>query len=336
MVKINLSKRQIAALEAGKNVNVRPEQIGVGDVEVDMDEYQLERIQKAAASRSGRGVRIGGGKPKAPVVTGSNFGGSLMDDITALRGVSWGGGISDPGGVHAAERAARAARQAQDAARREQYAKNKAAAAAKAAAATSGGKIKLPSAKKMKQAAALAKMVGDTGAQMYGYDSLVDAGVSAAQAKAASAGYDNKATRAVAKAAKKRGNKLVDQQLEGGKIKVNWKKVGKTAAKVGKVANNISKAATGESLSDMAISYGLENTIGRVDPTGGLATDMISNQLQKEANKQIDKQGGSFYSKRGGDIGVGNSGHAQAIVRSKYQDSNENPSRWVSVRRFQL
>jgi hypothetical protein len=175
-------------------------------------------------------------------------------------------------------------------------------------------------------------MVGDFGAQMYGYDSLVDAGVSNAQAAAAERGYDNKATRAVSKYARKKGDKLVDQQLQGGKV--NWRRVGKVAAKVGKVANNVSKAATGESLSDMAISYGLENTLGRVDPTGGLATDMIANQAQKAANKEIDKRGGSFI-KQGSSVGVSSKGSAGPIIRSKYADEN-NPNRWVSIRRLQL
>lgn len=152
----------------------------------------------------------------------------------------------------------------------------------------SGGKFKV-NVKKLKKAARVAKAVGDAGAQMYGYDSMVDAGVSKAQEYAAEKGYDGPMTKAAAKFARNQGDRLIDQQLEGGKI--NWKKVGKTALKVGKFANNASKQLTGDSLTDLAIDYGLENTIGRVDPTGGLATDMIGEQMKKQANKELDKRG---------------------------------------------
>jgi hypothetical protein len=189
----------------------------------------------------------------------------------------------------------------------------------------SGGKFKINT-KKLKQAAQIAKMVGDTGAQMYGYDSLLDAGVSQGQAYAADKGYDNQLTRGAAKFAKKKGNKLIDQQLEGGKI--NWKKVGKTALKVGKFANNASKQLTGDSLTDLAIDYGLENTIGRVDPTGGLATDMISNQVKKKANSELDKRGSGVnpYMPRTGGSFVGRSGGSFRTMSGKgarvYDDSS--------------
>jgi hypothetical protein len=284
MVRLDLTNKQIAALEAGKNINIKPSQIGTGAVEVDMDEEQLCRVQKCARSKTGRGVRVGGGRP--PATTGKNFGGSLKEEYMAYK-------------------------------------------------AKQGGKLKLPNAKQLKKAAAAAKMVGDAGAQMYGYDSLVDAGVSNAQAAAAERGYDNKLTKGAARLAKKQGDRQLDKQLGG---KVNWRKVGKVAAKVGKTANHISKAATGDSLSDMAISMALENTLGRVDPTGGLATDMIANQAQKAANKEIDKQGGSFVKQGMGvaAIGVAHTGKAGPIVRSKYKDEVTNANRWVSVRRMQL
>jgi hypothetical protein len=283
MVQMDLTAAQIRSLEAGRNINVRPDQIGRGNVDVDMDDEQMEKVHKCARSRSGRGVRIGGGRPRQ--VTGASFGGSLSQELDAYR--------KKQGGKF---------------------------------------KIKAPSARQLKKAAQVGKMVADTGAQMYGYDSALDAGVSQAQQAAADRGYDNKLTKGAARLAKRQGDKLVDQQF-GGAIK--WKKVGKVAMKVGKVANNISKAATGDSLSDMAISYGLENTLGRIDPTGGLATDMIANQAQRAANKEIDKHGGSFV-KQGQGVGVSGSSKAMPLVRSKYQDSLENPNRWVSVRRMQL
>jgi hypothetical protein len=80
MVKLNISAAQIRALEQGKNINVRPDQIGEG-VEVDMDEGQLHRVQKCACSRSGRGVRIGGGVP----MSGATFGASLKGDVIRRR-----------------------------------------------------------------------------------------------------------------------------------------------------------------------------------------------------------------------------------------------------------
>jgi hypothetical protein len=284
MVQMDLTATQIRSLEAGRNINVRPDQIGRGSVDVDMDDEQMEKVHKCARSRTGRGVRIGGGRPRQ--VTGSSFGGSLSAELEAYRKKQQGGKF----------------------------------------------KIKAPSAKQLKKMGQVTKMVADTGAQMYGYDSALDAGVSQAQQAAADRGYDNKLTKGASRLAKKQGDKLIDQQL-GGAIK--WKKVGKVALKVGKVANNISKAATGDSLSDMAISYGLENTLGRIDPTGGLATDMIANQAQKAANKEIDKRGGSFV-KQGQGVGVTGSSKGMPLVRSKYQDSIENPNRWVSVRRMQL
>jgi hypothetical protein len=283
MVQMDLTAAQIRSLEAGRNINVRPDQIGRGSVDVDMDDEQMEKVHKCARSRSGRGVRIGGGRPRQ--VTGASFGGSLSAELEAYR--------KKQGGKF---------------------------------------KIKAPSAKQLKKAAQVGKMVADTGAQLYGYDSALDAGVSQGQQALADRGYDNKLTKGAARLAKKQGDKLIDQQL-GGAIK--WKKVGKVAMKVGKVANNISKAATGDSLSDMAISYGLENSIGRIDPTGGLATDMIANQAQRAANKEIDKRGGSFV-KQGQGVGVSGSSKSMPLVRSKYQDSLENPNRWVSVRRMQL
>lgn len=171
----------------------------------------------------------------------------------------------------------------------------------------SGGKFRVNT-KKLKKAAQVAKLVGDTGAQMYGYDSLVDAGVSQAQSYAAEKGYDNKVTKAAAKFARNQGDRMIDKQLEGGKV--NWKRVGKTALKVGKFANNASKQLTGDSLTDLAIDYGLENTIGRVDPTGGIATDMISNQVKKKANSELDKRGSGvnpYMPKQGGSFRSGGS-----------------------------
>ena len=177
MVKLNISEAQIRALEQGKNINVKPSQIGSG-VEVDMDEGQLHRVQKCACSRTGRGVRIGGGAPRT---TGATFGASLLAEKQARQRAQL-------------ARAAEARAQAQMTGGYVQRS---------GPVGRSGGKIKLkmPNAKQLKKAAQAAKMVGDAGAQMYGYDSLVDAGVSNAQAAAAERGYDNQATRATARVA---------------------------------------------------------------------------------------------------------------------------------------
>jgi hypothetical protein len=300
MVQMDLTAAQIRSLEAGRNINVKPSQIGRGGVDVDMDDEQMEKVERCARSRSGRGVRIGGGRPRK--VTGESFGGSLSAELDAYR-------------------------------KKQQ-----------------GGKFKMPNARQLKKAAQVGKMVADTGAQMYGYDSALDAGVSQAQQAAADRGYDNKATRAVSKLAKKQGNKLVDQQL-GGRVQasvpaprqngpkvlggaVNWKKVGKTALKVGKMANKVTKDVTGQSLTDIGISMAME-PVSRLDPSGGILSDYAEAKLQKEANKQLDKHGGSFV-KQGQGVGVSGASKAIPLVRSKYQDSLENPNRWVSVRRMQL
>jgi hypothetical protein len=283
MVQMDLTAAQIRSLEAGRNINVRPDQIGRGSVDVDMDDEQMEKVHKCARSRSGRGVRIGGGRPRQ--VTGASFGGSLSHSLDAYRKEQQGGKF----------------------------------------------KIKAPSAKQLKKAAQVTKMVADTGAQLYGYDSALDAGISQGQQALADRGYDNRATRAVSKLAKKQGDKLIDQQL-GGAIK--WKKVGKTALKVGKMANKVTKDVTGQSLTDIGISMAME-PLSRVDPTAGVLSGYAEAQLQKEANKQLDKHGGSFV-KQGQGVGVSGSSKSMPLVRSKYQDSLENPNRWVSVRRMQL
>jgi hypothetical protein len=302
MVQMDLTAAQIRSLEAGRNINVRPDQIGRGSVDVDMDDEQMEKVHKCARSRSGRGVRIGGGRPRK--VTGESFGGSLSAELDAYRKKQQGGKF----------------------------------------------KIKAPSKKQLQKAAMVTKMVADTGAQLYGYDSALDAGVSQAQQAAADRGYDNKATRAVSKLAKKQGDKLIDQQL-GGRVSgsvpaprqngpkvlggaVNWKKVGKTALKVGKMANKVTKDVTGQSLTDIGISMAME-PVSRLDPSGGILSDYAEAKLQKEANKQLDKHGGSFV-KQGQGVGVSGASKAIPLVRSKYQDSLENPNRWVSVRRMQL
>jgi hypothetical protein len=297
MVQMDLTAAQIRSLEAGRNINVRPDQIGRGSVDVDMDDEQMEKVHKCARSRTGRGVRIGGGRPRK--VTGESFGGSLSQELDAYRKKQQGGKF----------------------------------------------KIKAPSKKQLLKAAQVGKMVADTGAQMYGYDSALDAGVSQAQQAAADRGYDNRATRAVSKLAKKQGDKLIDQQLggqfpravqiprsTGGAIK--WKKVGKTALKVGKLANKVTKDVTGQSLTDIGISMAME-PVSHLDPSGGILSDYAEAKLQKEANKQLDKHGGSFV-KQGQGVGVSGSSKSMPLVRSKYQDSIENPNRWVSVRRMQL
>jgi hypothetical protein len=297
MVQMDLTAAQIRSLEAGRNINVRPDQIGRGSVDVDMDDEQMEKVHKCARSRTGRGVRIGGGRPRK--VTGESFGGSLSAELEAYRTKKQGGKF----------------------------------------------KIKAPSAKQLKKAAQVGKMVADTGAQLYGYDSALDAGVSQGQQALADRGYDNKLTKSAARLAKKQGDKLIDQQLggqfpravqiprsTGGAIK--WKKVGKTALKVGKLANKVTKDVTGQSLTDIGISMAME-PVSHLDPSGGILSDYAEAKLQKEANKQLDKHGGSFV-KQGQGVGVSGASKAMPLVRSKYQDSIENPNRWVSVRRMQL
>jgi hypothetical protein len=304
MVQMDLTAAQIRSLEAGRNINVRPDQIGRGSVDVDMDDEQMEKVHKCARSRTGRGVRIGGGRPRK--VTGESFGGSLSQELDAYRKKQQGGKF----------------------------------------------KIKAPSKKQLLKAAQVGKMVADTGAQMYGYDSALDAGVSQAQQAAADRGYDNKLTKGAARLAKKQGDKLIDQQLGGQFTKgavqaarlqggtstlggaIKWKKVGKTALKVGKMANKVTKDVTGQSLTDIGISMAME-PVSHLDPSGGILSDYAEAKLQKEANKQLDKHGGSFV-KQGQGVGVSGSSKGMPLVRSKYQDSIENPNRWVSVRRMQL
>jgi hypothetical protein len=259
-----------------------------------------KKVHKCARSRTGRGVRIGGGRPRK--VTGESFGGSLSAELDAYR-------KKQQGGIF---------------------------------------KIKAPSKKQLQKAAQVGKMVADTGAQLYGYDSALDAGISQGQQALADRGYDNKLTKGAVRLAKKQGDKLIDQQLGGqftraapiqagtrslgGAIK--WKKVGKTALKVGKIANKFTKDVTGQSLTDIGISMAME-PISAVDPSGGILSDYAEAKLQKEANRQLDKHGGSFV-KQGQGVGVTGSSKGMPLVRSKYQDSIENPNRWVSVRRMQL
>ena len=71
------------------------------------------------------------------------------------------------------------------------------------------------------------------------------------------------------------------------------------------------------------IEGAVNNSIGKIDPTG-LASKAISNQLQKQAHKEIEKQGGSFL-KVGGSIP--NDG---ALIR------NGNNGRFISTRKYFL
>jgi hypothetical protein len=78
--------------------------------------------------------------------------------------------------------------------------------------------------------------------------------------------------------------------LSGGKIGLRQvAKYGKQGLKIG---NKVSKAMGGDSLTDMAIDYGVSNSLGRVDPTGGVLTNIATRQLQKRVDKEVE--GGSF------------------------------------------
>jgi hypothetical protein len=72
----------------------------------------------------------------------------------------------------------------------------------------------------------------------------------------------------------------------------NLKKGLKMGAKALKIGNKISNAMGYDDLDNMAIDLATNQTLGRIDPTLGR---IASNQLQKVADKQIDKYAGSGF-----------------------------------------
>ena len=113
--------------------------------------------------------------------------------------------------------------------------------------------------------------------------------------------------------------------------KKNLRKGLKTGVKGLKVGNQISKSLGYDSLTDMAIDGVVDNTLGRVDPTGGIASDLLKKQLQRETDKQMDKHGGSFV-KQGGSFRKQGSGlQTKKPIRSKIDPDGA----WISdVRKF--
>jgi hypothetical protein len=88
------------------------------------------------------------------------------------------------------------------------------------------------------------------------------------------------------------------------------KKFGRKALNISskalKVGNKVSNSLGYDDLDDMAIDFATKQTIGRIDPTLGQIT---SNQLNRLADKQIEKHGGSLNNPylpkqlKGGSIG---------------------------------
>ena len=171
-------------------------------------------------------------------------------------------------------------------------------------------------------------------------DKGLQKGLNYASDYAVSQGVDENAVNFIKKQAKKNIDKEVDNFVEGGDLlseyenykqgngifsKRNMRKGLKVGLKGLKQANKISHSLGYDSLQDMAIDGVLQNTVGKVDPTG-LATQTISNELKKQADKQIEKHGGgvryaSGFQKIGGS--VPNHGN---LIR------NGNNGRFVSTR----
>jgi hypothetical protein len=90
---------------------------------------------------------------------------------------------------------------------------------------------------------------------------------------------------------------LAEQEGAGFKkafSKKNLNMASKIGAKALKQGNALSNAMGYDDLDDMLIEGVVSNTIGRVDPTGGVATSLLEKELQKQSDKQIEKRGGSF------------------------------------------
>ena len=69
-----------------------------------------------------------------------------------------------------------------------------------------------------------------------------------------------------------------------------FKKALKIGSKALKVGNKISNAMGYDDLDDMAIDFATQQTLGRIDPTLGR---IAANQLNKVADKQMEKYSGS-------------------------------------------
>jgi hypothetical protein len=103
---------------------------------------------------------------------------------------------------------------------------------------------------------------------------------------------------------------------QGGNMfsKRNLNKGLKVGLKGLKQANKVGKLMGYDSLQDMAIEGIVQNTVGRVDPTG-MATAAITNELQKQADKQIEKHGGGFV-KIGSGYAFGGSVNSGRVIRN--------------------
>jgi hypothetical protein len=82
-------------------------------------------------------------------------------------------------------------------------------------------------------------------------------------------------------------------QLAGGSMfnKKLGRNILKNSSKALKIGNKISNAMGYDDLDNMAIDFATQQTLGRIDPTLG---NMASKQLNRLADKQIEKHGGNI------------------------------------------
>lgn len=99
--------------------------------------------------------------------------------------------------------------------------------------------------------------------------------------------------RSVVKGLAKKGIDSGLDEFTGGKLnKKLGRKILKTGVKALKTGNVISNAMGYEDLDDMAIDWATKQTLGRIDPTGGVLTELAENKLNKLADKEMNKMSG--------------------------------------------
>lgn len=146
-------------------------------------------------------------------------------------------------------------------------------------------------------------------------------------------GLDPSVGNFVKKQAKREINRNVDNFVEGGSLaqeyeeykqgnglfsKKNLKRGLKKGMKGLKTANKISESLGYDSVQGMVI----DNTLRKVDPTGGIA----SNLLENEIDRQVDKRGGSFRKSGGSFLKQNGSG----LVMRPVMKSQIPNGAWVS------
>ena len=169
-------------------------------------------------------------------------------------------------------------------------------------------------------------------------DKGLEKGMNYASDYAIKQGADENAVKFIKKQATKGINKEVDTFVEGGNLlseyqnykqgsgifsKRNMRKGLKTGLKGLKQANKISNALGYDDIDDMLIEGVVNNTVGKIDPTG-LASKAITKELQKQSDKQIERHGGSFQ-KIGG-----------ALPNDGYLIRNGDNGRFISTRKYFL